>query len=695
VRFLGNLIAGVKGGILKFKDNFVDHLRKGLLGWLFGALAEGGVEIPDKFDLKGVVKLLASIFGLTWTNIRNRLVKQIGEKAMAAAEQGVEIFQLIRTEGVGGLWQKLLEKIGDIKEMILEQVKDFVVTKIIVAGITWLISLLNPAAAFIKACKLIYDVVMFFVNNIERIGKFVNSIIDSVADMVRGNVSAVVNKIEDVLGQMVPIIIGFLASVLGLGGIGEKIRSIVQKLQKPVNKALDLVIKTGLKLAGPIIRGIKGISGRVKAKVAAGKAWVKAKVRGGDDTPEGRQQRLVKGVRSGVAAANRFAGKPVGQHVLKPVLGAYRTRFGLSVLEPVKQGGYWAIHGVVSRMTEQTQVEVAADAERLAEARQLRQTASNERASTKSALKPLSRKLRDPKSSLKAEQKARGQAAETEFNTLDAQYDGRRDRLDEMLKSKKELPQELNGLITFFTDAAATFARIRRDIDFATADSARIQQEANTLRGEIEGQDVRADAVVADVDVVRHVLNNPAQKVLAARIDARRKAIKAGLAALTGPIEDLAGLDRIRTLKDTASGLQTDLFEANRIKHLIVQVREQGDVIDKIIRQTTIAGRPGATIGGGSSEEAVAYELANRRQVGDAWHGPKCTDDARGLTNAIATLQTLAALPTAAPVQGDINAAIQRAQARLPGLQAGSQSWEAWAASNPGIWPDGSRRGGA
>ena len=359
VRFLGSLIAGVKGGILKFKENFVDHLRKGLLGWLFGALAEGGVEIPDKFDLKGVIKLLASIFGLTWTNIRNRLVKQIGEKAMAAAEQGVEIFQLIRTEGVGGLWQKLLEKIGDIKEMILEQVKDFVVTKIIVAGVTWLISLLNPAAAFIKACKLIYDVVMFFVNNIERIGKFVNTIIDSVADMVRGNVSAVVNKIDDVLGQMVPIIIGFLANVIGLGGIGEKIRSIVQKLKKPVNQALDFVIKTGLKLAGPIIRGIKGISGKVKAKVAAGKAWVKGKaeagkqwvkkkVYGGDDSPQGKQKRLESAMSMSVRAVERLPGTRIGEAVMKPVLGAIRLRYGLTSLVPVRQGRNWSLRGEIN-----------------------------------------------------------------------------------------------------------------------------------------------------------------------------------------------------------------------------------------------------------------------------------------------------------------------------------------------------------
>jgi hypothetical protein len=281
IGFLGNLIDSVKGGILKFKDNILDHLRNGLMSWLFGALAEGGVELPDKFDAKGIIKLLASIFGLTWTSIRNRIVKQIGEKAMDAAEKGVEIFQVLASQGVAGLAHKLIDKLGDIKEMILEQVKDFVITKIITAGITWLIGLLNPAAAFIKACKLIYDVVMFFVNNAERIMKFVNTIIDSVAEIVRGNVSGVVNKIENVLGQMVPILIGFLASVIGLGGIGQKIRQVVDTLQKPVHQALDFVIKTGLKLAGPIIRGLKGISGKVKAKVAAGKAWVKGKVEAG------------------------------------------------------------------------------------------------------------------------------------------------------------------------------------------------------------------------------------------------------------------------------------------------------------------------------------------------------------------------------------------------------------------------------
>jgi hypothetical protein len=252
----------------------------------------------------------------------------------------------------------LLEKLGDIKEMILEQVKDFVITRIITAGITWLIGLLNPAAAFIKACKLIYDVIMFFVTNGSRIMAFVNTVIDSVTDIVKGNVSGVVEKIENVLGQMVPIIIGFLASVIGLGGIGQKIRQIVETLQKPVNKALDFIIKQGLKLAGPLIRGLTNLGSKAKAKAKAGIAWAKGKLRGGDDSPEGKQKRLDSGMRAGVAAANRFAGKKVGHQVLGPMLGLIGKRYGLAVLEPVQQGSNWAVHGEVQRMTAPTNVGV-------------------------------------------------------------------------------------------------------------------------------------------------------------------------------------------------------------------------------------------------------------------------------------------------------------------------------------------------
>ncbi|MDR6905995.1 hypothetical protein J2X63_001681 [Agromyces sp. 3263] len=342
VGFLGNLISGIKGGIDKFFSKITTHLKKGLVGWLFGQLGDAGIEIPDTFDLKGVVKLLASVFGLTWANIRGRIVRQIGETAMAAVEKGVEIFQVIKEQGIAGLWDKLVEKIGDIKEMILTQLEDFVITKIITAGITWLISLLNPAAAFIKACKLIYDVVMFFVNNAARIAQFVNTVIDGVVDIAKGNVSAVVDKVENALGQMVPILIGFIASVLGIGGIGEKIRSIIQALQRPVNKALDFVIKTGLKLAGPVIRAAKGISAKVKAKVAAGKAWVKGKAEAGKKWAKGKVAgagaalRKLKDRMLGIAFRETFVADGE-QHSVYSKKGAPQVLYTASTPQPSAQ----------------------------------------------------------------------------------------------------------------------------------------------------------------------------------------------------------------------------------------------------------------------------------------------------------------------------------------------------------------------
>ena len=41
------------------------RLQRGLEVGRRGAGAPGGVELPDTFDLKGVIKLLASLFGLT------------------------------------------------------------------------------------------------------------------------------------------------------------------------------------------------------------------------------------------------------------------------------------------------------------------------------------------------------------------------------------------------------------------------------------------------------------------------------------------------------------------------------------------------------------------------------------------------------------------------------------------------------
>jgi hypothetical protein len=252
IEFLGNLVNAVKTGVMNFAANIIEHLKQGLKGWLLGNLASAGIEIPETFDAKGILRMVLSILGLTWGSVRARILKFIPEPVLSTLERTVEVVGILVTEGLPGLWKWVVGKLGDLKELVLGEIKEFVIEKIVKSGITWIVALLNPAAAFIKACKAIYDIVMFFVEQAAQIKEFVDSVLDSVESIARGGVGAVAGLIEQTLAKALPMVLGFLASLLGLGGISEKIRTVLEKVQAPVAKVVDTVVgavvKAGKKL---------------------------------------------------------------------------------------------------------------------------------------------------------------------------------------------------------------------------------------------------------------------------------------------------------------------------------------------------------------------------------------------------------------------------------------------------------------
>ncbi|MET4156666.1 hypothetical protein [Agromyces sp. PvR057] len=366
IAFLGNLVNAVKSGVMAFGTNIATHLKNGLQTWLFGALSAAGIDLPAKFDLQGILKLVLSILGLTWANVRARIAAKLPPGAIELVEQGFDVVKLIVKEGLGGIWRMILEKVGDIKEMIMGQVKEMVAVEIIKAGIVWLVSMLNPASAFVKACKMIYDVVMFFVEKAEQIKAFVDSILDSVESIASGGVGAVAGYIENTLGRMVPVIIGFMASLLGLGGISGKIKKIIEAVQKPVNKVIDWVVGKAIAFGKKAIALGKRALAKVKAK--GKEAWGKLKKKIGikEKTPEDKEK---AGAAAGVAAINRFAGKRVGQHLLKPALAFARVRNGLAVLEAVPGEKHWMVRASVQReSTAESNVDSSAGAGALSSA---------------------------------------------------------------------------------------------------------------------------------------------------------------------------------------------------------------------------------------------------------------------------------------------------------------------------------------
>ncbi|WP_243075120.1 hypothetical protein [Microbacterium sp. SS28] len=352
IGFLGNLVNAVKGGIQQFGTNIATHLKAGLQSWLFGALAEGGIELPEKFDFKGVLQLILSILGLTWAKVRARIAAKLPPGALEAVEKGFGIVKTIMTAGISGIWQLLLQKLGDIKEMVLNQVKEMVSVEIIKAGIVWLISMLNPASAFVKACKMIYDVVMFFVEKASQIKEFVDSILDSVESIAGGGVGAVAGYIEKTLGRMVPIIIGFMASLLGLGGISGKIKAILEKIQEPVGKAIDWVVGKAVTFGKKALALGKKLLSKAKTfgkKVVGG---IKKKLGIKEKTPAEARAKERKAAERGASVLNRIPKSRFAQPLTGPALTAVKLAYGLDAIQAVGRDGKWFVAATINRTTE-------------------------------------------------------------------------------------------------------------------------------------------------------------------------------------------------------------------------------------------------------------------------------------------------------------------------------------------------------
>jgi hypothetical protein len=172
----------------------------------------------------------------------------IGEPIVKTLEAFAEPIIVLMREGPGGLWEWIKEKLVDLKQMFLDEIESWLITKVIKAGITWIISLLNPVSAFLKACKAIYDIVMFFVERARQVAELVIAIVDSIAAIARGSIGGAAKRVEDALAKSLPVAIGLLASLLGLGDISGTIKRFIDRIRRPVETAIRWLINKAVAL---------------------------------------------------------------------------------------------------------------------------------------------------------------------------------------------------------------------------------------------------------------------------------------------------------------------------------------------------------------------------------------------------------------------------------------------------------------
>lgn len=257
IGFLGNLISAIKLGVSQFVDNIWEHLKKGFMEWLFGSLSSAGIEIPSDLSLVSIFKLVMGVLGLTIPRMKAKAVKLLGPTAVAVIEKVIEYVSALITGGPAKLWEQVKSDIGDLKVMVIDAIQDWLITTIVKQATIKLLSFFNPAGAFVQAVLAIYNLVVFLIERASQIMAFVESVINSVSDIAKGNISSAANWIETSLARMIPLVISFLARLIGLGGISQKIKEFINKVQSKVDKAIDKAI-------GKVVAFVKKMFGKLK-----------------------------------------------------------------------------------------------------------------------------------------------------------------------------------------------------------------------------------------------------------------------------------------------------------------------------------------------------------------------------------------------------------------------------------------------
>lgn len=326
VQFLRHLLGAVGQGVRQFSTNILRHLQAGVIAWLTGPVAQAGIQMPEQWDLRGIIWFVLQILGLTWDRVRQKLVRLMGVPAVAALESGFQLIQDIRERGlVQALRERVTEFFGNLREQALNAIRSFIQQRLVQAGIQQLLSLLSPVGAVIQAIIKTFTTVQFFIQRINQILDLVESVVNSIAAIASGSIAAAANFIERTMARTIPVILDFLARFIGLGDVGAQVQRVIQGLQARVDGMLDRAVDW-------IRRQAANLASRVLG--------------GNPNAPS--SERVANALREAVPVVNRYAGRPVGAAILRPLLLPIKLRHRLTTLDVVAQGDIWLVDAAAS-----------------------------------------------------------------------------------------------------------------------------------------------------------------------------------------------------------------------------------------------------------------------------------------------------------------------------------------------------------
>lgn len=290
--FIKNTVRSLGQGFQLLWNNITTHLEHGLEGWLFGELGEQGIQPPSSWtDPKALFGFVTDVLGLSMSHIADLLKKRINPTLVNGVQTWVQRFKRA--------WDWITSVIDTSKSPqensrgLIDKAKDFG-KSILTGAVEWVsgkvaVELGEMAAAaaasgglseVLDVARRIYRAMVTAKRWAGRILQMASDTLDHVLDIAAGNITKVGKKFEDIMDRGMPVVIGFLADQVGLGGIGQAIRGIVEDLRGKVDDAI-------LWLIDKVKAGIEALIGGIKSGISAISEWWKERTHfnASDGTP--------------------------------------------------------------------------------------------------------------------------------------------------------------------------------------------------------------------------------------------------------------------------------------------------------------------------------------------------------------------------------------------------------------------------
>lgn len=263
IGFLKNLLMAVKQGFVQFFDNILTHLLNGLRDWLFGELASAGIQPPADISFQSILGFVLDTLGISIDNVWERLALKIGPERVAQIRGAIDTLTGVWTfikdvyeRGPIAIWEYIQEQLSNLWNMVLDMIRNWIVTRIITQVTTRLLSMLDPTGimAVVNGFIAFYRAVQSFIEKLREMLEIVNAFVAGVANIARGDISQAANFLENALARGVPVAIGFLANQVGLRGLGTRIAEMIEGLRERVNAAIDWLIDRALSAGNALLQ---------------------------------------------------------------------------------------------------------------------------------------------------------------------------------------------------------------------------------------------------------------------------------------------------------------------------------------------------------------------------------------------------------------------------------------------------------